>query len=310
MGLTARDLELRKHGIGASEISAVAGLNPYATAWDVWLEKTTGPSEAANDAMELGNLLEDGIARFYERKHPGVRLRKSRTLAHPEHSWALATPDRFVIEGGREVRLLEVKTAGRWVAGEWGSGVDEIPEAYIAQAQWQLFVTGKSIVDVAALVAGAPKFYRVERNDTLIAFLFDRGRAFIDLLARGDHPAIDASETARQWILDKFKKERTPLRDATNEELSLLHAYDDVRQSEKAIASKKELLANLIREAIGDAEGIEDSANRKTRALCRTPNGVTTRWEAIARELGVTPELIAKHSTPMTRRLDVRVKGQ
>lgn len=32
--------ELSRHGIGASEIAAIAGLNPYASPWGVWPAKT------------------------------------------------------------------------------------------------------------------------------------------------------------------------------------------------------------------------------------------------------------------------------
>ena len=36
--LTAEQIELRKTGVGSSDIGAVAGLSPYASPLDVWLQ--------------------------------------------------------------------------------------------------------------------------------------------------------------------------------------------------------------------------------------------------------------------------------
>jgi predicted phage-related endonuclease len=36
----AIDQAVRAQGIGASEISALFGMNPYQSAWDVWARKT------------------------------------------------------------------------------------------------------------------------------------------------------------------------------------------------------------------------------------------------------------------------------
>jgi len=304
--LSAEQLERRRHGLGASEVAAVAGLHPYASPWDVWMAKTVGVDAGAmSEAVELGEILEEPIARLYARRNPDVTLEPSDTVAHPAHPWALATPDRNVLQGGRRVRLLEIKHAGLTTMRAWGAEDDAIPEQYIAQTQWQLFVTGEQIADVAALVAGAPRFYRIERNEALIGYLFERAEAFMDLVRRGAPPALDGSETARAWLVAQFPATKAPLRDATAEEHDLLRAYAAARAAAKAAAREQDRLAQLVVAAIGDAEGI---AAPGARATYRAPNGAWVQWEAVATELGAPPEVIARHSTPMGRRLDVRVK--
>jgi putative phage-type endonuclease len=310
--LSAAQLELRRTGIGASEIAAIAGINPWATAWDVYLRKILPENDAEpTDAMELGNLLEDGLAQFYARKHPGVRLTRSTTLSHREHPWALATPDRLVIEDGRLVRLLEVKTAGLHTFREWGREGDEIPEQYIAQVQWQLFVAGSRYarlaqhVDLVALVAGSPRLYRVQRNEALIAFLFDKAQAFMDLLASNRLPSMDGSEAARRYLLEQFPAGDGSLRPPTAEEADLARAYLAAHERETAAAKEKAQLKNRLCAAIGEADGLLGSG---IKATWKAPEGARVDWKAIAQALAPTPDLIAKHSTPHERRLSVTAK--
>lgn len=300
--LTPEQLERRRSGVGASDIGAIAGLSHYATAWDIWCAKTLGPTPET-DEMALGSLLEPALAALYARRHPDVELAESRTIAHPQHPWALATPDRLVLADGQVQRLLEIKTAGPTTRAEWGTEDDAIPEGYLAQCQWQLFVTGLRTVDVIALVAGEPRFYRVERSDRLIQWLFAHAAAFMERLRNGTPPALDGSEAAGRWLAATYPETRAPLREATTDESTLLAQYAAAREIEKSAAAEKERLAQALKLAIGDREGMQSES---LRATLKAPRGVTTRWEAVARELGATDELIAKHSTPVARRLDVR----
>ena len=43
VGLTLAQHERRAQGIGASDVAAIAGLNPFRTATDVWMAKRRGP---------------------------------------------------------------------------------------------------------------------------------------------------------------------------------------------------------------------------------------------------------------------------
>jgi putative phage-type endonuclease len=303
--LTEAQKNLRKRGVAASEVAAIAGLHPYASAWDVWVGKTAGV-DVASEATELGELLEEPIAQLYARRHPDVELRPSDTLVHPEHPWALATPDRDVLQGGRRVRLLEIKHAGLTTMRAWGAEEDAIPEQHIAQVHWQMFVTGVDVVDVAALVAGSARFYRVARNEAVIAFLFEKAAAFMELLRAGTPPPLDGSDAAGAWLRGQFPEAKAPLREASDAEAALLRAYAAARAAVTAAERAKKRLAQQLVAAIGDAEGI---AAPGARATYRAPEGATVKWEAVASEIDAPAEVIARHSTPMGRRLDVRLKG-
>ena len=59
----------RRQRIGATDVSAIMGVNPYSTAYDVWLDKT-GKLEPwdGNDATSIGNILEPSILDEAERR--------------------------------------------------------------------------------------------------------------------------------------------------------------------------------------------------------------------------------------------------
>lgn len=304
--LTAEQLAERRLGVTASEVAAVADLNPYAGQWDVWAAKTIpGYEIAETEAMELGTLFEDPIAELYARRNHDITLMRSGTLHHPKHHWAMATPDRFVLVDHTIDRLLELKWSGLMAMRDWGKEEDAVPEQYIAQGQWQMFVTGLDVVDFAAIVAGALRFYRVERNETLISHLFAKAEEFMERLVEGRPPPMDGSKTARQWLLNRYPSARSAKRDATPEEIELAVAYESARSREKAAKAEKERLGNQLRLAVGDAIGLASSTVSVSNTL---PNGAIVDWQAVATEAGATQKLIAKHSKPMLRRLYVNVK--
>jgi len=259
--LTAAQLEQRRSGIGASEIAAAANLSPYESRWDLWHKKVNGDDFEGNDATLLGNCLEDGVAQFYAAKRPGVRLKASPTLAHPDHPWALATPDRLVFaskHARRPSRLLEVKTAALNWTGAWSSEEDGIPEHYICQAQWQMFVAGAALgtrfdrVDVAALVAGVPGFYTVHRSEELIAHLLAAGLAFMALLASGEMPPIDGTDACTAELSRRFPRREQEQREATEEERHKMFELIRAREQAKAGEEAAKLLSN---ELVASADG-------------------------------------------------------
>lgn len=148
-------LELRRTGIGSSDMAAVLGLSPYRSELDVYLDKigaTPADSDEAGEAARWGNLLEDVVAREWAHR-AGVSVRRVGTLAHVERRHLLCDLDRMVVGCPAHDRCaLEVKTRSAWKADEWKDGA--LPEDVEAQTMQQLAVTGLDAIHVAALVGG------------------------------------------------------------------------------------------------------------------------------------------------------------
>ena len=69
-------LRYRRMGIGGSDVSVIAGINPYKSVHQLWLEKTgqIEPEDVENDYTHFGNVLEPIVRKeFTERTGKKVR---------------------------------------------------------------------------------------------------------------------------------------------------------------------------------------------------------------------------------------------
>lgn len=147
----AHEVRRRKY-IGASEVAAVLGIDPYRTKWDIWADKTGKLEESVtSEAARIGQVFEVGILRLAEEQLGKITLNQWRVLQGTHLS---ATDDAIVNETGRPV---EAKFRGiyRIVGDEWGeAGTDQVPDDVIAQAQTQLLCTGSDLCHVAVFMTG------------------------------------------------------------------------------------------------------------------------------------------------------------
>ena len=144
-------LRLRKQGIGGSDAGAVAGMNPWKSAIDVFLDKTSGdiPEEKTTESMRLGTDLEEYVARRWE-EATGKKVRHDYFMMQDEgHPWMIADIDRRVIG---ENAILECKTASPYAADSWKDG--GVPPQYVIQCLHYLVVTGADRCYLACLVYG------------------------------------------------------------------------------------------------------------------------------------------------------------
>jgi len=160
-------LRERKNYLGGTDLAAVCGLNPYRTALDVYLDKTSDDiSEDTNAAMRWGTLLEDVVAGAYS-EDTGFRVSiEPNTIYHSEHKFLGANIDRWV---GDKEYVLECKTAGFTKAKEWGEvGTDQIPESYLVQVAYYAAICDVPKVDIAVLIGGQDfRIYTYNKNKDL-----------------------------------------------------------------------------------------------------------------------------------------------
>lgn len=160
-------LRERKNYLGGTDLAAIAGLNPYRTALDVYLDKTSGDiREETNDAMRWGNLLEEAVAKEYA-EVTGQKIEiEPNTIYHPSMKFLGANIDRWV---GDKEYVLECKTAGFNKGKEWGEvGTDEIPECYLIQVAYYASICDVPKVDIAVLIGGQDfRIYTYNRNKEL-----------------------------------------------------------------------------------------------------------------------------------------------
>ena len=143
-------LKQRRQFIGGSDAGAIAGVNPYATALDVYLDKTgEGQEVEDNEPMFWGRVLEDTIAGVFQERQQ-LKVRRRGTVV-ASNGFMGANVDRVIV-------------------GEDGS--DEVPEHYLLQVAHYLAVTGYTWAKLAVLIGGRDfRVYDLPRDDELIDML-------------------------------------------------------------------------------------------------------------------------------------------
>jgi putative phage-type endonuclease len=160
-------LRERKSYLGGTDLAAIAGLSPYRTALDVYLDKTSDDITCeTNAAMRWGNLLEDVVAKAYSEDTGQTIEIEPNTIYHPSMKFLAANIDRWV---GDKEYVLECKTAGFTRCKEWGEvGTDQIPESYLIQVAYYASICDVPKVDIAVLIAGQDfRIYTYNRNKDL-----------------------------------------------------------------------------------------------------------------------------------------------
>lgn len=291
-------LEERRKGIGATDIAAIAGVHPYKTPLQVYLEKVEATDEdlSAKPEVEWGLRLEEAIARKYADLHE-VALEVTGLVVHPDVPWRRATPDRVV---AGEARCVELKTAGIRQASRWGEEqTDEIPEEYLIQACWQIATLGFEACDIAVLIAGNDyREYRVHRDPDFEQDLVQLGEAFwVDHVKKGIPPALDSSEAARKYLLRKHPRNVAPLLQATPEAEALATRLREADERCKAAEDDKARARHELMALIGDHDGLLGEFGK---IYWRHQAGGKS-WKAIAMALNPSEELIQEHTRPGTR---------
>ena len=149
--------ELRKTGIGGSEVAAILGLDDFSSPYKVWLAKTGRETSSSNNKYtEAGLILESAVAEYFEQRTTYRIIKssaKSKTFTHPQYEFAIGTPDRqYMIPKVVGRGILECKTTQY--------AYDDIPEKWFIQLQWYLGVMGSAFGSVAWLEHGLDFKYR------------------------------------------------------------------------------------------------------------------------------------------------------
>ena len=202
-GLSKEDwLQYRKRGIGGSDAGAVCGLNPYRTAMQVYLDKTSGSvAETDNEAMRQGREFEDYVARRFM-EATGKKVRRANFMYYDEHHpFMLADVDRLVVG---ENAGLECKTVSPYMAEKWEDG--NIPLSYQVQCHHYMSVCNADAWYIAALIYGREfKFQKIERDEGVIADLVRIEKEFWENhVLRKELPPPDGSKLADKVIADCF----------------------------------------------------------------------------------------------------------
>jgi predicted phage-related endonuclease len=248
--------------IGASEVAAVLGLNPYRTAFGVWASKVDPQEREESDILDRGNFLESGVIRWAAKRMEAVRIEDGIPLDQPgilASSCVSVRPDAVLHFADRPSVLVEAKTSD-----VDGYDEDNVPEYTRIQALCQLAAVPDLLsVVVPAYLPIRRKFVMpmVERDDKLIARILelvnDWFYAHLDPHGPQTSPALDASDEACEYLKRRNPTSKGPLREGTLAEANLAIDYARAKAAAKAATEAATTLGNELRAAIGDDEGLQ-----------------------------------------------------
>lgn len=287
-------------GYGASEVGTIAGLSRFSTPIAIYESRVYGrPQEDVSLPAELGLLLEEPIAAKYH-SDTGLHLARCEALRHPVETFALAiaTPDRLAfrsphadVQAIEELRdsdvehNVQIKTASMWDRKSWGRpGSDRIPDAYLAQVQWEMGVLGLNTTEVPVL------FDRYEYAVFRVPFDSRVFEALYELVARfhRDHvlarvpPPIDGGDDWKDFLHRRFAQGTKVVQvQAGSPAEAMVLRYGRLKAEAKRIEVEVKELSNAIRGAVGDGHGL--SGEWGTIKWHRKPAETVPDWEAIAR---------------------------
>ena len=242
--------EIRKGGITATGITAINGTSPYKTAYRLWAELTGQVGEQpAGAAAQRGQILEQAVADYYT-VETGKKLRKSNGIVRlKEHPWAMASLDRTIV--GDPTGLVEIKTS---TSSAWS--LAPVPQMYVDQVQWQMFITGASYCDVAVLLSGLVfRIERVEADPIYQTLLFDKAVAFLDLVKTKTPPPLTGNDSDTLAEVKPQSSSTYAVADPQLDHIARLY-IEAKAEAEAADAALKEM-AIAIKEAIGEGEGVK-----------------------------------------------------
>ena len=238
-------LRHRQAGIGGSDASCIAGLNPWKSAIQLYMDKKEeNPQEIKSLRMELGNRLEGLVAELFT-EATGLKVRNvNGILKNDKYPFAIANIDRAIVG---EKAFLECKTTNSYALKEWEEGV---PAHYEIQCLHYMAITGATHCYIAALIGNSDFiWHKIERDQETIDYLMQIEKDFWENNIEKDVvPMPDGSDAYSEYLKKKYDKSNGQVIELHLLEngVDKLNRYDEIVTDIKALESEKKLIEQEI----------------------------------------------------------------
>jgi len=277
----------RRRGIGGSDAAKVLGVSRWGGPLSVYLEKKgLYVPEDPGEPAYWGTVLEDVVAREFE-KRSGLRVqRQNKIFTHPDYPWMLANIDRRIVGQNKG---LECKTASNFMGDEWEG--DELPDAYYIQIQHYMAVMGWEACWVACLIGGQRYVQKeVQRNPELINTIIEKEREFWEehFLKDVPPPVTPFDNPNSLW---PEQTDDDMVQDIDEETITIAQSLAGVQATIKGLENEEERLKGILKSKIGEMAGIQGICSWK-----QAKSKMVTDWQSVAIELGAESDIISRHT--------------
>lgn len=254
--------ENRNTYIGGSDVGTILGVNPFKSAYTLYLEKTgqiEAPDISDEEPVWWGTEMEDLVAKRFalKAKAAGHSLTLHRTNFERRSKtfpFLVAHIDREVYEyvGDEFYRVgLECKTTSSWNKTDYEEG--DIPPAHYAQVQFYIMMSDAPYWYYAVKRDSEFHWCRVNRDDEYIE---DMLNAVIDfwnhVQAKDGEVFTDGSKSTTDALNKRWKAEPEEMADISGCR-NLIHIAEDAEEQIKIFEDIRDTAKNKIRETLGTA---------------------------------------------------------
>lgn len=251
-------LELRKGGIGSSDVGTILGLNKWQTPYQLWrLKRGLDPAPEENFAMRAGHYLEDAVSRFYADETGNEIIKASAgdwLIVNNERPYLRVSPDRTYWPKGMSRRacnkgIVECKTTQMDIDG------NSLPQHWFCQLQYQLGVAELERGAIAWLTAGRDFGYRDLAFDREFYewIIEEVTRFWMDNIIGGAEPmAINVEDV----LLKNPRHVEGKIITADDALLAYCAELKEIREELATLDTRKKELEAHIKMSMGDAEAV------------------------------------------------------
>lgn len=259
MGITERQRQKRRTGLGSSDVAAVCGLDPWRSPVDVFLEKTMDMDEIqAGDMAELGNEFEEPLIRFAKdeiEKRVKGRIRTRRNVERRRGVF-LVHIDAQIMGSNQIIEAKLSGDAARWGKTSLEEPSDQVPPYVVCQTHSQMIAGRATRTWIPALLGSykrmEKRLYRVELDEELASALVEKCTAFWETyVVPGVRPPDDYP--ASMEVLKRIVRMPGSWAGADPD---LLHAYIESERELAEAKRKHDESKRFVLEAMGQSEGL------------------------------------------------------
>lgn len=295
--LSPEQMELRRMRIGASEVGAVIGVDPYRTPLQLWMtKKGLARKSNADDHRSWGADVESAILQNYARRNGYHLLEAPGSLVHPTLP-LVATPDGLAARNGR-VRNIQAKNCEEHHASKWGEpGTSNVPLFYLSQvvvelgvlyAQSDLHLDDEG--DIAVSFGGRPPLgYPIPFDAELFGNLAEAASRFVrDHLETDIPPKLEGDRAALEYVKRRFSTSTGEVLPPTPEARDLATRLRTLKADASAKESEIEVLQAQLCALIGEAQGFEGLCSW---SVVKEQRKARTDWPMVVETLASAKEI-------------------
>ncbi|MGL5962762.1 MAG: lambda-exonuclease family protein [Cetobacterium sp.] len=260
--------EIRKLGIGGSDIAGVLGQSKYKSPIDIFFDKTQGSEFEGNKFTFWGLELEPVISNVFQKKHEEFQVIQYKKTF--KRGRALSNTDRVLYSDDKGYGVLEIKTTSSYNSKAWDD--ETVPQEYYCQVMHYLAVTGFQYAYLVVLIGGNEyKEFYIERNDQECEYILEECNYFWnEYVVKNEIPPADGSNSYSEYQKQKALDNTGNKEIEINNLDSLLEDYKNKSESIKETEKQMELIKQKIMDSLIKNDGTFSKCEKGKASLVFT----------------------------------------